>query len=125
MMLVRSYHIIDRGGPVRTAWLLVLVAGLLETGFAVSLKASEGFSKMLPTLSFAVCAVGSFALLSTALRDLPVGPAYAVWTGIGAAGTALVGILVLGESTSTLKLLSIVLVVAGVVGLQLSSEGAH
>ena len=110
---------------MRTAWLLVVVAGLLETGFAVSLKLSEGFSKWLPTLSFAVCAVASFALLSTALRVLPVGPAYAVWTGIGAAGTALVGILVLGESTSTLKLLSIVLVVAGVVGLQLSSGGSH
>ena len=110
---------------MRTAWLLVVVAGLLETGFAVSLKASEGFSKWLPTLSFAVCAVGSFALLSTALRDLPVGPAYAVWTGIGAAGTALVGIAVLGESAATLKLLSILLIVAGVVGLQLTSEGAH
>ena len=110
---------------MRTAWLLVVLAGLLEVGFAVSLKASEGFSRWLPTLSFAVCAIGSFALLSTALRELPVGPAYAVWTGIGAAGTALVGILVLGESASTLKLLSIVLVVAGVVGLQLSSEGAH
>ncbi len=109
---------------MRTALLLVVLAGLLETGFAVSLKASDGFSRWLPTLSFAVCAVASFALLSTALRDLPVGPAYAVWTGIGAAGTALVGILVLGESASTLKLLSIVLVVAGVVGLQLTSEGA-
>ncbi len=109
---------------MRTAWLLVVLAGLLETGFAVSLKASERFSRWLPTRSFADCAVASIALLSTALRDLPVGPAYAVWTGIGAAGTALVGILVLGESASTLKLLSIVLVVAGVVGLQLTSEGA-
>ncbi len=109
---------------MRTAWLLVVLAGLLETGFAVSLKASDGFTRWLPTLSFAVCAIGSFALLSTALRDLPVGPAYAVWTGIGAAGTAVVGIVWLGESASTLKLLSIVLVVAGVVGLQLTSEGA-
>lgn len=110
---------------MRTAWLLVVLAGLLETGFAVSLKASDGFSKVLPTLSFAVCAVASFALLSTALRELPVGPAYAVWTGIGAAGTAVVGIVFLGESAATLKLLSIVLIVAGVVGLQLTSEGAH
>ena len=110
---------------MRTAWLLVVLAGLLEVGFAVSLKASEGFSRWLPTLSFAVCAIGSFALLSTALRELPVGPAYAVWTGIGAAGTAVVGILFLGESAATFKLLSIVLIVAGVVGLQLTSEGAH
>ena len=107
------------------AWVLVVVAGFFEAGFAISLKASDGFSKWLPTLSFAVCAVGSFALLSTALRDLPVGPAYAVWTGIGAAGTAVVGIVVLGESAATLKLLSIVLIVAGVVGLQLTSEGGH
>ena len=110
---------------MRSAWLLVVVAGLLETGFAVSLKLSEGFSKLVPSVAFAVCAIGSFTLLSTALRDLPVGPAYAVWTGIGAAGTALVGIVVLGESAATLKLLSIVLIVAGVVGLQLTSEGAH
>ena len=106
------------------AWGLVVVAGLLETGFAVALKASEGFSKTVPTVLFLVCAIGSFSLLSTALRDLPVGPAYAVWTGIGAAGTAVVGMLFLGESAAALKLLSIVLVVAGVVGLQLTSA-AH
>ncbi len=107
------------------AWGLVVLAGLLETGFAVSLKASEGFSKTVPTVLFLVCAIGSFWLLSTALRDLPVGPAYAVWTGIGAAGTAVVGIVFLGESAATLKLLSIALVVAGVVGLQLTSSTAH
>ena len=106
------------------AWGLVVVAGLLETGFAVALKASEGFSKTVPTVLFLVCAIGSFSLLSTALRDLPVGPAYAVWTGIGAAGTAVVGMLFLGESAAALKLLSIVLVIAGVVGLQLTSS-AH
>ena len=108
---------------MRTAWLLVVVAGLLETGFAISLKASDGFSKLLPTLSFAVCAVGSFALLSTALRDLPVGPAYAVWTGIGAAGTAVAGMVYLGAAVEVVKIVSIVLVLAGVVGLQLSSGG--
>ena len=107
------------------AWGLVVVAGLLETGFAIALKASDGFSKWLPTALFAVCAVGSFALLSTALKELPVGPAYAVWTGIGAAGTAVVGMVFLGESTQVLKLVSIVLIVSGVVGLQLTSEGAH
>jgi quaternary ammonium compound-resistance protein SugE len=106
------------------AWGLIMVAGLLETGFAVALKASEGFSKAVPTALFLVCAIGSFSLLSIALRDLPVGPAYAVWTGIGAAGTALVGIVFLGESAAALKLVSIVLVVAGVVGLQLTSS-AH
>ena len=107
------------------AWFFVVVAGLLETGFALSLKASAGFSRLVPSVLFAVCAVGSFALLSTALRTLPVGPAYAVWTGIGAAGTAVAGMLFLGEAVQTLKLVSIALVIAGVVGLQLSSGSAH
>lgn len=105
------------------AWLLVVVAGLLETGFAIALKASDGFSRWLPTALFLLFAAGSFGLLTTALRDLPVGPAYAVWTGIGAAGTAIVGMAFLGESTETLKLLSLTLIVAGVVGLQLSGGG--
>jgi quaternary ammonium compound-resistance protein SugE len=106
------------------AWLLVVIAGLFETGFAIALKYSEGFSRLVPTVLFVVFAIASFALLSTGLRSLPVGPAYAVWTGIGAAGTAIVGILFLGESAATLKLLSIGLVIAGVVGLQLTST-AH
>jgi quaternary ammonium compound-resistance protein SugE len=106
------------------AWLLVVIAGLFETGFAIALKYSEGFSRLVPTVLFVVFAAASFALLSTGLRSLPVGPAYAVWTGIGAAGTAIVGILFLGESAATLKLLSICLVIAGVVGLQLTST-AH
>lgn len=106
------------------AWFLIVIAGLLETGFAVSLKYSEGFSRPLPSVLFIVFAVGSFVLLSTGLRSLPVGPAYAVWTGIGAAGTAIVGMIFLGESTAVLKLVSIVLIVAGVVGLQLSSTAS-
>ncbi len=106
------------------AWVLVVLAGLLETGFAVALKASEGFSRTVPTVLFLVFAAGSFSLLSTGLRSLPVGPAYAVWTGIGAVGTAVYGMAVLGESTAALKLVSIALVVAGVVGLQLTST-AH
>jgi len=105
------------------AWLLVAIAGLLETGFAVALKTSEGFSRLLPTVLFLAFAVGSFTLLSTGLRSLPVGPAYAVWTGIGAVGTAVYGMVFLDESVQTLKLVSIALVVAGVVGLQLSSSG--
>ena len=107
------------------AWALVIIAGLFETGFALSLKASNGFTRPVPSVLFLVCAAASFTLLATGLRDLPVGSAYAVWTGIGAAGTATVGILFLGESAATLKLLSIVLIVAGVVGLQLTSGGGH
>jgi quaternary ammonium compound-resistance protein SugE len=107
------------------AWALVVIAGLLETGFAIALKSSAGFSRLLPTVVFLVFGAASFTLLATGLRSLPVGPAYAVWTGIGAVGTAVYGMAFLGESTETLKLLSIGLVVAGVVGLQLSSGAAH
>jgi quaternary ammonium compound-resistance protein SugE len=102
------------------AWFLIVVAGLFETGFAVLLKQSAGFTRLWPTAGFAFCALTSFGLLSLALGRLEVGPAYAVWTGIGAAGTAVIGILALDESVSTLKLVSIGLILAGVVGLNLS-----
>jgi quaternary ammonium compound-resistance protein SugE len=102
------------------AWLLVIVAGLLETGFAVCLKLSDGFSRIVPTIGFALFALGSFGLLTQALRRLEVGAAYAVWTGIGAAGTVLFGMLFLDESSSPMKILSVSLIVAGVVGLNLS-----
>lgn len=102
------------------AWLLVIVAGLLETGFAVCLKLSEHFSRVWPTLGFALFGIGSFGLLSYALKGLDVGPAYAVWTGIGAAGTATYGMIWLGDTVSVLKLVSIGFVLVGVVGLQLS-----
>ena len=106
------------------AWALVIIAGLFETGFALSLKASSGFTRLIPSILFVACAAASFLLLSTALRSLPVGSAYAVWTGIGAAGTAVAGMIFFGESTEILKLVSIVLIVAGVVGLQLTGT-AH
>lgn len=106
------------------AWAFVILAGLFETGFALSLKASNGFSRPVPSVLFIVFAAASFTLLATGLRSLPVGAAYAVWTGIGAAGTAVAGMVWLGESTEVLKLISIVLIVAGVVGLQLTST-AH
>ena len=104
------------------AWFLVIVAGLLETGFAVCLKLSENFTRLWPTIGFAVFGIGSFGLLSTALKSLHVGPAYAVWTGIGAAGTAIYGMIWLGDTVSVLKLVSISLVLVGVVGLQLSGS---
>jgi quaternary ammonium compound-resistance protein SugE len=105
------------------AWVLLLVAGALETCFALCLKASEGFTRPWPTAGFLVFAIGSFTLLAMALRDLPVGTAYAVWTGIGAAGTAIAGIVLFGESAAVLRLLSIVLIVAGVVGLRVAGAG--
>ena len=108
------------GGSV--AWFLVIVAGLLETGFAVCLKLSDNFSRLWPSIGFALFGIGSFALLSTALKSLHVGPAYAVWTGIGAAGTAIYGMVWLGDTVSVLKIVSISLVLIGVVGLQLSGS---
>jgi quaternary ammonium compound-resistance protein SugE len=101
------------------AWLLVVIAGLLETGFAVCLKESHSFSRLWPTLGFAVFAIGSFGLLTQALKQLEIGPAYAVWTGIGAAGTVVFGMVFLGEGASLAKLVSVGLIVAGVIGLNL------
>ncbi|RBY77630.1 QacE family quaternary ammonium compound efflux SMR transporter [Geodermatophilus sp. TF02-6] len=107
------------------AWALVIVAGLFETAFAVSLKLSDGFTRWGWTLSFTACAAVSFTLLSLGLRQLPVGSAYAVWTGIGAAGTAVVGMVFLRDPVTVVRLLSILLIVAGVVGLNLSPSSAH
>ncbi|MEU6483041.1 multidrug efflux SMR transporter [Streptomyces sp. NPDC046887] len=104
------------------AWLLVIAAGLLETGFAVCLKLSQGFTRLWPTVAFAAFALGSFGLLTLSLRKLDIGPAYAVWTGIGAAGTAIYGMFFLGDLVSTLKIISISLVILGVIGLQLSGS---
>ncbi len=103
------------------AWVLVIVAGLFEIGMAVFLKQSEGFTRLSASLAFGVCSLVSFSLLATALKDLPVGTAYAVWTGIGAAGTAMLGIALLGESASLLRVASIALIVAGVVGLKVAT----
>ena len=102
------------------AWVVLVAAGLFETAFAVFLKLSDGLSRPWPTAGFAVCALISFGLLMMALRDLEVGPAYAVWTGIGAAGAATVGMIALGDTVSAVKLVSIALVLAGVIGLNLS-----
>jgi len=102
------------------AWVALIAAGLFETAFAVCLKLSDGLRVLWPTVGFALSALVSFGLLTVALRDLEVGPAYAVWTGIGAAGTAAVGMLFLGDAVSALKLVSIALILAGVIGLNLA-----
>jgi len=102
------------------AWVVLVIAGLFETAFAVLLKLSHGLSRLWPTVGFAISALISFGLLTVALRELEVGPAYAVWTGIGAVGAATVGMILLDDTVSVLKLVSIGLVLAGVVGLNLS-----
>jgi quaternary ammonium compound-resistance protein SugE len=103
------------------AWFLVFVSGLLEVGWAVGLKASHGFTRPIPTVLTVAGMLGSFVLLSIAVRQLPIGSAYAVWVGIGAVGTALVGIFVFDESASLARLLCLLLVVVGIVGLKLYS----
>lgn len=104
-------------------WFILLVAGLFEVVWAVGLKYTEGFTRPLPSLITLVAMGLSFYLLSMALRQLPLGTAYAVWVGVGAVGTAAVGILWLGESVTPLKLISLGLVVAGIIGLKLAATG--
>ena len=98
------------------AWLTLVVAGLFETGFAVALKMSHGMTRLWPTAIFAACALLSFALLTIALRHLEVGPAYAVWTGIGTIGTAVLGIVLLNEPATFLRLFFIGLIAIGILG---------
>ncbi|MFD0684175.1 DMT family transporter [Actinomadura fibrosa] len=107
------------------AWILVIVAGLFEVAMALCLKASKGFSAPLPSVGFLVFAVTSFGLLNLALRTLEVGTAYAVWVGIGAVGTAALGMLVMGDDVSAVKIVSLSLIIVGVVGLNLAGGGAH
>jgi quaternary ammonium compound-resistance protein SugE len=104
---------------VPTAWILLIIAGLMETGWAIGLKYTEGWTKLWPSLGTIALMAGSFYLLSKSLEDLPVGTAYAVWTGIGAVGTVIIGMLVLGESRDTLRVLCLLLIVAGIVGLKI------
>jgi quaternary ammonium compound-resistance protein SugE len=107
------------------AWIYLVVAGLLEVVWAVSLKGTQGFTRFWPSVYTLAAMVASFWLLSVALKTLPTGTGYAVWVGIGAVGTALFGIFVLGEPRNALRLVSIGLIVAGVVGLRLGSGGGH
>jgi quaternary ammonium compound-resistance protein SugE len=103
------------------AWALLSVAGLLEIAFAFFMKGSDGFTRLTPGLLAAATGLSSVFLLSLALRSLPVGTGYAVWTGIGAAGTAILGMAVLGDATTPLRILCILVILAGVIGLKLVS----
>lgn len=102
------------------AWVLIGVAAVLEVVWAVALKEADGLTRVGPAVLGAVAAVASVVLLTAALRTLPVGTAYAVWTGLGALGVALVGVVALGESTSIVRLACLVVIVAGVAGLRLA-----
>lgn len=107
-------------GVMGLAWLLVLVAGLAEIIFAVSLKYNEGFTRLIPSLVTLVAGCISFYLLTLAIKVLPVGTAYAVWTGIGAVGAAIVGIIVFKEACDWVRVFSIALVIVGILGLKWS-----
>lgn len=107
---------------VTQAWALLIVAGLMEIGWAIGLKYTDGFTRLWPTAATVTAMVLSVALLAQSLKVIPVGTGYAVWTGIGAVGTATLGMLLLGESREPLRLACIALIVAGIVGLKIFSS---
>ena len=104
------------------AWAYVLIAGILEVVWSFSLKASDGFTKLLPSVATVLFTILSFVVLSQGMKSLPLGTAYAVWTGIGAVGAALVGIVVLGESASLMRVAGIAFIVVGIVLLKLAAH---
>lgn len=104
------------------AWLILFVAGLLEVGWAVGLKYTEGFTRLVPTLFTGFFLVASMVLLGVAVRTLPLGTAYAVWTGIGTIGTVILGVVLFDEPATTLRLVCIGLIVAGIVGLKFAAS---
>ena len=104
------------------AWAILVVAGLCEVGWAIGLKYTEGFTRPFPTAIVVAVMVASVWLLAIALRTIPVGTGYAVWTGIGAVGTAILGMILFGESREPLRLACIAMIVAGIVGLKLVSD---
>ncbi len=102
-------------------WVIVLIAGILEIVWAVGLKYTDGFTRLWPSVLTLMAMGASFFLLSIAMRSLPIGTVYAVWVGVGAVGTAFVGIALFGEPTSVLRLLSIAAIIVGIVGLKLTA----
>ena len=104
------------------AWLYLILAGLTEVAWAIGLKQTEGWTRLWPSVITAILMVISFALLSQALRVLPIGTAYAIWTGIGAVGTAIAGIIFFGEPRTAIRLACIALILIGIMGLKASSS---
>lgn len=101
------------------AWIYLFIAGLFEIGWAIGLKYTHGFTRLVPTVLTLASMAASLGLLGLALKTLPVGTAYAIWTGIGTVGTAILGIYLLGEPSTVLRLGCILLIVAGIIGLKL------
>jgi quaternary ammonium compound-resistance protein SugE len=103
------------------SWIILVVAGLFEIGWAIGLKYTEGFTRLWPTVGTVAAMAISVGLLGVAMRDLPVGTAYAVWTGIGAVGTVILGIVLMGDSANAARLVCVGLILAGIIGLKLTS----
>ncbi len=103
------------------AWLIVIVAGLFEIGWAIGLKYTDGFTRLWPTIGTAASMIVSLGLLGVAMKTLPVGTAYAVWVGVGAVGTVILGIVLLDEPANVARMISVALIIAGIVGLKLAS----
>ncbi len=104
------------------AWIYLILAGLFECGWAIGLKYTEGFTRLTPSLLTVAAMAISFLLLSTAMKTIPVGTAYAVWTGIGAVGVAILGMILFGESRDILRIISLMLIICGIIGLKLVSK---
>lgn len=104
-------------------WLVLILAGLFEVGWAIGLKYTEGFSRLWPSVGTVLAMLASVGLLGIAMKSLPVGTAYAVWVGVGAVGTVILGIVLFGESAAAARLVSVALIVAGIIGLKLASPG--
>ena len=102
-------------------WLVLVLAGLFEIGWAIGLKYTDGFTKLWPTVGTVASMIVSLGLLGVAMKSLPVGTAYAVWVGVGAVGTAILGIVLLGEPANAGRMVSLGLIVAGIIGLKLAS----
>lgn len=103
------------------SWIILFFAGLFEVGWAVGLKYTEGFTRPLPTVLTVTAMLVSLGLLGLAMKELPLGTAYAIWTGIGAVGTVIAGIILFGESMALLRLLSVALIICGLIGLKVSN----
>ncbi|EBV3304384.1 quaternary ammonium compound efflux SMR transporter SugE [Pseudomonas putida] len=104
------------------SWIILFFAGLFEVGWAVGLKYTDGFSKPIPTLLTVGAMVISLGLLGLAMKELPLGTAYAIWTGVGAVGTVIAGIILFGESMALVRLVSVALIICGLVGLKVSAS---
>ena len=103
------------------AWIILLIAGLFETGWAIGLKYTQGFTRLWPTVGTVLAMIISLWLLGVAMKSLPVGTAYAVWVGVGAVGTVILGIVLFGEPVNVARLISVALIIAGLIGLKLAT----